>query len=174
VNYRQTLHAADDGKVAAVPTSQNDERRAWIAQARHFVSITVRKYPDQAYFRDQLKSDQIFYRLRPYLSDHFMMPLRQNCLPGGLDEYLRRLDESDVASLFRDSSTVYPLLLSPDGDERYPCYGGGGCRCACTASLFPNPGASAGYLTIPLHPVIRPFSRRHVPQSPESRHKLRL
>ena len=39
---------------------------------------------------------------------------------------------------------------------------------------FPNPGASAGYLTIPLHPVIRPFSRRHVPQSPESRHKLRL
>ena len=42
-----------------------------------------------------------------------MMPLRQNCLPGGLDEYLRRLDESDVASLFRDSSTVYPLLLSP-------------------------------------------------------------
>jgi hypothetical protein len=98
VNYRQTLHAADDGKVAAVPTSQNDERRAWIAQARHFVSITVRKYPDQAYFRDQLKSDQIFYRLRPYLSDHF-----KQALTGGRMLLYPSQDESQmpgIATLF--------------------------------------------------------------------------
>jgi hypothetical protein len=50
-------------------------RSALIAQARDFVSKTVRQNPDDIHFQNQLESDQIFYILRPHLSDHFNQAL---------------------------------------------------------------------------------------------------
>jgi len=50
-------------------------RRALIAEARDFVSKTIRQNPDSDHFERQLASDPIFYRLRPYFSDHFKMTL---------------------------------------------------------------------------------------------------
>jgi hypothetical protein len=52
-----------------------ESRRTLISQSRDFVSRTIRLNPDSAYFVKQLASDQIFYRLRPYLSDQFKMVL---------------------------------------------------------------------------------------------------
>jgi hypothetical protein len=54
-----------------VVLTSKDDRRALIAQAREFVSRTVRQNPDDIYFQNQLESDQIFHILRPHLSNHF-------------------------------------------------------------------------------------------------------
>jgi hypothetical protein len=51
--------------------SIESNRRALIAEAREFVSRTVRQNPTSADFERQLASDQSFYRLRPYFSEHF-------------------------------------------------------------------------------------------------------
>jgi hypothetical protein len=59
------------------PSDQTEsDRRALIAEARDLVSRLVRQYPDSAQFEKQLASDQIFYRLRSYFSEHFKMILR--------------------------------------------------------------------------------------------------
>jgi hypothetical protein len=55
--------------------SIKSNRRALIAEARDFVSRTVRQNPDSSHFERQLASDPIFYKLRPYFSDHFKMTL---------------------------------------------------------------------------------------------------
>jgi hypothetical protein len=56
-------------------TADIESNRALIAQARDFVSKTVRQNPDDIHFQNQLESDQIFYILRPHLSDHFNQAL---------------------------------------------------------------------------------------------------
>jgi hypothetical protein len=59
----------------SLETNLIESRRVLISQARDFVSRTIRLNPDSTYFEKQLTSDQIFYRLRPYLSDQFKMVL---------------------------------------------------------------------------------------------------
>ena len=59
----------------SLETNLIESRRVLISQARDFVSRTIRLNTDSAYFEKQLTSDQIFYRLRPYLSDQFKMVL---------------------------------------------------------------------------------------------------
>lgn len=54
-----------------IPDRVESEKRALLAQARAFVSRTVRQNPDDIYFQNQLESDPSFFVLRPYLSDHF-------------------------------------------------------------------------------------------------------
>jgi hypothetical protein len=54
-----------------IPDRVESDRRALIAQARDFVSRTVRQNPDDIYFQNQLESDPVFFILRPHLSGHF-------------------------------------------------------------------------------------------------------
>jgi hypothetical protein len=53
------------------PVMSEIDRRALIAEARDLVVRLVRQYPDSAQFEKQLASAQIFYKLRPYFSEHF-------------------------------------------------------------------------------------------------------
>jgi hypothetical protein len=56
------------------------DKKALIAQVREFVTETVRNNPDYTHFRERLESDQIYLKLRPYLSDHF----KYKVVSGGL------------------------------------------------------------------------------------------
>jgi hypothetical protein len=53
----------------------SEDRRALINAARAFTSKTVRENPNYGHFQKELESDQIYFKLRPHLSDHFKQAL---------------------------------------------------------------------------------------------------
>lgn len=96
------IERAWPGKIKAIKRSLQ-ERKELLAQARNFVTRTVRKNPDYGHFQKRLESDQIFFKLRPHLNEDFLKaltggrvlvvpPRSDSQLPGIAWAFIREID----------------------------------------------------------------------------------
>jgi hypothetical protein len=99
---QEKLYRCQNPQCGKVSDPLTEDRKKLLAQARSFVTKTVRENPDYDYFQKTLESDELFLTLRPYLSTNFkhaiisgrflVGPLRGSNMPGIASSFLRETD----------------------------------------------------------------------------------